>query len=76
MEKRLSEYIATALRDSRTTRLELPQTHIVHDWQELQTLYKASKATSVRPAAILLVYCIVSHISHLCLSPIVFVSVF
>lgn len=38
MEKRLSEYIATALRDSRTTRLELPQTHIVHDWQELQTL--------------------------------------
>lgn len=42
MEKRLSEYIATALRDSRTTRLELPQTHIVHDWQELQTLYKAS----------------------------------
>lgn len=43
MEKRLSEYIATALRDSRTTRLELPQTHIVHDWQELQRLYKASE---------------------------------
>lgn len=27
MEKRLSEYIATALRDSRTTRLELPHKH-------------------------------------------------
>lgn len=37
MEKRLSEYIATALRDSRSTRLELSLKHTVHDWQELQT---------------------------------------
>lgn len=35
MEKRLSEYIATALRDSRTTRLKLPHKHTVHDWQKV-----------------------------------------